>query len=173
MIGDATVPTRQETSVSQPTLGLFENTRDTNLHSSEQMVEDVLLELGHFLNDARIEQPGARRAWRVFKGSASVRITLIDRDDFVHLRVVAPIMTTDDSVDLAALYRRLLTMNADEIHGAAFAVAGPEVQLVAERSTIDLDRGEVLDLVRRIQSYADEYDDNLVANFGGRLGGAE
>ena len=159
--------------MSQPTLGLFDNNRDANLHSSEQMVEDVLVELGHFVNEARSEQPGARRAWRVFKGSASVRITLIDRDDFVHLRVVAPILTTDDSVDLAGLYRRLLSMNAEEIHGAAFAVAGTEVQLVAERSTIDLDRGEVLDLIRRIQSYADEYDDNLVANFGGRLGGAD
>lgn len=170
--GPDRLPFRQETPVSQASLGLFENSRETNLQSAEQMVEDVLLELGHFLNEARIEQAGARHAWRVFKGSASVRITLIERDDFVHLRVVAPIMTTDDSVDAAGLYRRLLSINADEIHGAAFAVSGSEVQLVAERSTIDLDRSEVLDLLRRIQSYADEYDDNLVASFGGRLGPA-
>ena len=41
--------------------------------------------------------------------------------------------------------------------------------IVAERSTLDLDRSEVLDLIGRITAYADQYDDELVAAFGGAL----
>jgi hypothetical protein len=46
------------------------------------------------------------------------------------------------------------------------------VLLVGERSTLDIDRSEVLDLIRRITTYADEHDDVLVARFGGAMGRA-
>jgi hypothetical protein len=46
------------------------------------------------------------------------------------------------------------------------------VLLVAERSTLDLDRSEVIELIKRITTYADEHDDVLVARFGGRIGAA-
>jgi hypothetical protein len=41
---------------------------------------------------------------------------------------------------------------------------------VTERSTLDLDRSEVLELIKRITTYADDHDDILVARFGGKLG---
>src|SRR5687768_18137054 len=47
--------------------------------------------------------------------------------------------------------------------GAAFATEGDQVLLLAERSTLDLDRSEVLELIKRITTYADEHDDVLVA----------
>lgn len=167
---------------TEPSIGLFENEREANLSSTVAMVEDVLVELGHFLNECRVDTPASEatgvlaaaehRDWRVVKGSASIRITLINRDDFLKLRVVAPVLTTNDAVDTAALYLRLLQLNNDAVFGAAFAVKDTEVLLASERSTLDLDRSEVLDLIRRVVDYTDYYDDKLVAEFGGTLGGA-
>ena len=42
--------------------------------------------------------------------------------------------------------------------------------LLGERSTLELDRSEVLELIRRVTTYADDHDDMLVARFGGTLG---
>ena len=64
-------------------------------------------------------------------------------------------------------------LNCDAISGAAFAVRQNEVLLVSKRSVVDLDRSEVYDLIRRVQEYADEYDNKLVDEFGGRLGGLD
>ena len=80
-------------------------------------------------------------------------------------------MYTNDSVDTAALNTKLLTLNAEAIAGAAFGVRDTAVVLVTERSTLDLDRSEVLEMVSLIQSYADRYDDELIAEFGGSRGG--
>ena len=55
--------------------------------------------------------------------------------------------------------------------GIAFAIRQNEVVLVAERSTLDLDRSEVFQMIERVQECADHYDDALVDEFGGRLGG--
>jgi hypothetical protein len=149
---------------------LFGNQREVNLASTVAMIEDVLVELGHFLNQCRDDREGAIRSWKVHKGSATVRISVIDGDDFSHLRVAAPVMTLAATTDRAALFGHLLELNR-ELCGAAFAVAGPQVMIVSERSTLDLDRSEVMDTIARVQRYADDHDDGLVADFGGALGG--
>jgi hypothetical protein len=149
---------------------LFGNQREANFESAVAMIEDVLIDLGHFVNDCRVASPEARRAWRVRKGSAEVVITLIERDDYWHLRVVAAVMTLDETVDRAALFARALELNVSSIHGAAFALREPYLMLVAERTTLDLDRSEVLDQIHRVQEYADSWDDRLVSEFGGTLG---
>lgn len=150
-------------------VGLFENGRQANIESTIAMVEDALIELGHFVNDCREEPPSeGMRSWRVNKGSAMVRIALVMRQEDVRLRAVSIVMTLEPGVDERKLFRRLLTINAGEIHGAAFALRGKRVLLVAERSTLDLDRSEVLDLIKRSSDYADHYDDILAAELGQR-----
>lgn len=156
----------------EPSAGLFENRRESSVDSVTTMVEDVLIELGHFVNDCRVDAPNALRAWRVRKGSATVRITLVDAPSYPHLSIAAPVMRTDSKVNVLSLYRRLLELNCDAVTGAAFAVRRNEVLLRTERSILDLDQSEVLDLIRRVQEYADKYDDELVAEFGGKLGSA-
>ena len=149
-------------------MGLFENGRQANLESCVAMVEQVLTDLGH--------EPGANRItkadhpeWSFKHGSAMVTVSLVSRDDFTHLRVVAPVITTDARVDILKLYRYLLSLHTTDVHGAAFAAYRNEVHLVADRSTIDLDRSEVHDVIKRVRDYADHYDDLLVREFGGRL----
>jgi hypothetical protein len=150
--------------------GLFENQRETNLASTITMIEDVLVEQGHFLNDCRAEVDGSIRAWRIKHGSATIRITLFDRPDFTHVRVVSAVMRLDAAVPRVALFTHLLERNA-ELTGAAFALRGDTVLLQTERSTLDLDRSEVQELIARVTRYADEHDDLLVERFGGALGG--
>jgi len=149
--------------------GLFANQRETNLASTIVLVEAVLAELGHPSPGSRVDDRSALHAWQISKGSSISRITLIHRSEFTHIRVVATVMTLDDKVDRLALYSHLLDLNTS-LCGAAFATDGEHVLLVGERSTLDLDRSEILDLIRRITTYSDEHDDVLVARFGGSLG---
>jgi hypothetical protein len=150
---------------------LFANQRESNLHSIVALVEDALRELGHDPGPTRQGTTPALHAWRIQKGSAVAQVSLIDRTEFTHLRVCAIVMTVDDAVDRPALHAHLLGLNAG-LCGAAFAVDGEHVLLVGERSTLDLDKSEVRELIRRVTTYADDHDDVLVARFGGTLGAA-
>ncbi len=149
---------------------LFDNHKEVNKASTVAMIEDLLIERGYFLNDCQADMPGSIRSWKVPKGSAMVRISLLERPDFPHLRVASAVFRYPPGVDRVSLYEQLLTRNA-ELCGAAFAVIGNQVVLVAERSTLDLDRSELAEMVTRVQAYADAFDDPLVAEFGGELGG--
>jgi site-specific recombinase len=150
---------------------LFANQREANLASTITLIEEVLRELGYAPPETRrIELEGAHQAWRVQKGSAIATIALLARPDFTHLRVASVVMTLDGKVDRAALFAHLLEVN-HTLCGNAFALEGERVLLVAERTTLDLDRSEILDLVRRVTTSADNHDDQLVARFGGTLGG--
>lgn len=151
------------------TSGLFSNQRETNLASTIALVEAAIATLGHSAPASRTKDATALYAWQIPKGSALTRITLIHRTDFTHLRVCAIVMTLDRQVDRHALFAHLLDLNAS-LCGVAFATAGDQILLVAERSTLDLDRSEVLELIRRVTTYADEHDDVLVTRFGGHLG---
>jgi hypothetical protein len=149
--------------------GLFANQRETNLASTVALVEAALADLGHSAPASRVTDARALHAWEIPKGSSITRVTLIHRTDFTHLRVSATVMTLDGTIDRPELYAHLLDLNAS-LCGVAFATAGDQILLVAERSTLDLDRSEVLELIRRVTTYSDEHDDVLVTRFGGRLG---
>lgn len=150
--------------------GLFDNQRDANLGSAIQLVEEVLVDLGYRLVEARTDIPGTARGWRIPKGSAVVDIALVDRPDSYHLRVAATVMTIVGEVDREALFERLLAFNATQLVGDAFAVRGDQVILVGQRSTRDLDKSEVAELIQTILIDADHYDDRLIAEFGGKRG---
>jgi hypothetical protein len=144
---------------------LFANQRETNLQSTIALIDEVLGELGHAPKASRVDDS----TWQIRKGSAVTRATLVSRTEFTHLRVCAVVMTLDDKIDRPELYGHLLDLNAT-LCGAAFAVQGDQVLLVSERSTLDLDRSEVRELIKRVTTYADDHDDVLVARFGGTMG---
>src|ERR1041385_2428659 len=135
---------------------LFANQRESNLQSTTALLDEVVGA------DRRFELPGSIAAWRLEKGSAKVTLALLARPDFTHVRLSAVVMTVDDKVDRLALYTKLLELNAG-LCGNAFAVDGNAVLLVAERSTLDLDRSEISDLITRVTTNADNHDDALVA----------
>jgi hypothetical protein len=147
---------------------LFANQREANLQSIVALVETVIGQLGYPTKP--ITEPNAQRGWQLAKGSATAKITIVDRTDFTHLRVCAVVMTLDAKVDRPALHAHLLDLNAT-LCGSAFATSGDHVLLLSERSTLDLDQSEVHDAITRVIETADDHDDVLVARFGGRIGG--
>lgn len=149
--------------------GLFANQRETNLASTIALVERVIDEMGLAAPASRIADPHALHAWQIPKGSAVTRVTLLNRAEFTHIRVCAVVMTVDGRVDRPALHAHLLELNAS-LSGAAFATDGDQVLVLGERSTLDLDKSEVAELIRRVSTCADDHDDVLVARFGGALG---
>jgi hypothetical protein len=156
---------------------LFANQRETNLQSTVALIEEVLASLGYGPPEQARTAPGEVasgpapvRAWRITKGSAVGHVRLLERPEFTHLRVSAQVMTLAPAVDRAALFAHLLELNHG-LCGAAFALDGEVVTLVSERSTLDLDRSEIAELIRRVTTYADDHDDALVARFGGTRGG--
>jgi hypothetical protein len=153
-----------------PTARLFDNQREANLTSTEALIEDVLISLGHVVEKARIALPGCRRAWRIVKGSALVEVSLLESGEAGWLRVSASVMTVDDQVDRLALWSKLLALNGERSSAAAFGLRGDTVVLVGQRDTLDLDRSEVQALIEIVSADADRFDDELVLAFGGRLG---
>jgi len=152
-----------------PTSALFANQRETNLTSTIALVEDVLAELGHPAPGSRTADPTALNAWRIPKGSAMTHVTLLHRTEFTHLRVSAIVMTLDAKVDRPALFAHLLELNTT-LCGTAFGSDGDRIVLLSERTTLDLDRSEILDTILRVTTCADEHDNVLVARFGGAIG---
>jgi hypothetical protein len=147
------------------------NKQESNLRSCIRMVEDVIEELGHVPDAARLETGTELPAWRVQKGGAHVYIVFIGRDKTNFIRVAAPVLQLEGTVDRGPLFRRLLELNESQILGAAFALKGDGVVLTVERSTVDLDKSEVLDMVSHIEDYAEGYSARLVEEFGGRVAG--
>jgi hypothetical protein len=157
---------------------LFANQRETNLLSTVAVVEEVLGELGHdpasrvHVVPVRFDRnPPVLHAWRIEKGSALAHVMLIQQPTFTHIRVEAEVMSLDGKVDRPALFAHLLELNG-KLCGAAFALAGDGVLLVSERSTLDLDRSEVREMIHLVTTYADDHDDPLVGTFGGSRGAA-
>jgi hypothetical protein len=147
---------------------LFGNRQEANLKSCEQMVEGVLTARGLDAARHRIES-AAGPAWGLTRGSAEVFVFLTSGnsgDNFI--QIVAPVMKPSAEV-LAGpqLMRRLLTLNAADLTGAAFGLRGDEVVLTTDRSTVGLDAVEVEEMIRRVSEYADHYDDALTQEFGG------
>jgi hypothetical protein len=150
---------------------LFSNKQEAHLRVCIQMVEDAIATLGHVIDDSRIDGPDDLPAWKVEKGSAQVYVYLgVNGADNV-LRIVAPVIHIVPGTDEHQLFRHLLELNATQIAGAAFGLRSNDVVLCAERTTVDLDPSEVVDMIKRIEDFADRYDDILMAKFGGRAAG--
>lgn len=149
---------------------LFENHRETLQSSVVVMIEHVLRQQGHDPHLSRVADSEALCEWRVRQGSAEASIAIIDHPSGLRLRLRSAVMVLPPMVNRAAAYAHLLALNL-ELCGAAFACIDRQVLLTVERPLRDLDRSEVEDLVCGIPALADEHDDDLVAQFGGALGG--
>jgi hypothetical protein len=150
---------------------LFANQREANIRSTIALIETILSKLGHGAAMIRAPQSGTLSAWHVGHGSASIAIDLINKQPFPHLRVCATIMTLNDQVaNRSGLSEFLLAENV-LLMGSAFALIDNRVLLIAQRSTLDVDYSEIMDITTHVMHTADHYDDILVNKFGGQRGG--
>jgi hypothetical protein len=147
-------------------MALFDNQKETNLKACVEMVEVVLSSMGLDPVRTRIESASGP-AWGVTRGSAEVFVflsTTAEGDNYI--QIIAPVMRPDPGRS-DGLYDHLLSLNANELTGAAFGLRNGDVVLTTDRGTTGLDKVEVEEMIRRIGEYADHFDDALVAEFGG------
>ncbi len=102
---------------------------------------------------------------QVSRGSATVGINVVEQKGFILF--LAPIMEVPDK-NKEALYRKLLELNYLATEDGAFAIDEEtgKVYLRALRSLEALDFEEFVDMLDTVARVADEYDDQLRAQFG-------
>ena len=131
-----------------------------------EMVEATIRALGVDPAAAKIPGDDKTFAYALRRGSARVVVAVTHGEGGGQLRVLAPVVHALDASKEAAVYKRLLELNAREISGAAFGLFGNEIVAVVERSTKDLDPSEVEANVKNVGRVADRWDDALAKEFG-------
>ena len=131
-----------------------------------QLVEATIKALGVDPEKARIPGDSATVAFALRRGSARVVIAVARAEGGGTLRVLAPVVRVPPADKEAAVYRRLLEMNARDVAGAAFGIFGDDIVASSERSVRDLDASEVEAIVRAVGKVADRFDDALAKEFG-------
>ncbi|MDE2859562.1 MAG: YbjN domain-containing protein [Chloroflexota bacterium] len=137
------------------------------LEFSARAVEKILAQIGVDAAAARMDVESGY-GWNFLRGSALIEVYL-SPEERGYLQVLAPIMHLPPS-NLLALYRRLLELNL-ELTNAALGLHEDVVYLYHERLLEGLDASEADVIIRRLARVADELDDALVEEFGGRLYG--
>ena len=144
--------------------GKSEPNADEQLALSAAAVEGILAQIGVDAGAARM-QVERGYGWNFLQGSALIEI-YISPEERGYLQALAPIIHLPQR-NLLALYRRLLELNL-ELTNMALGVHEDVVYLYHERLLEGLDAVEADAIIRRLARVADELDDALVAEFGGR-----
>ena len=125
------------------------------------LVDRILDDLEDGTLDAGFEEP-------IERGSAAGSVRVVNDPEHLESLVVVrlSIMRVPETAG-AAFYERLLELNHASLGRAAFSIDGDGlVYLTAGRPVEDLDEGELIDLILWTSEYADDLDDELIAEFG-------
>ena len=129
-------------------------------------VDGILVELGIDLADARLDTEQGF-GWSFRRGTAIIEIYISEQDNEGYLQILAPIFILPDT-GLLALYRRLLELNL-QLTNAALGIYYDVVYVFNERSLQGLDADDANAIITQVAGYADDLDNTLVEEFGGRL----
>jgi|SRR5690606_10695455 len=139
-----------------------------NLQTYAATVEQILLSIGIDPQQARMNtQEGF--GWNFRRGSAVIEIYISQQDSTGYMQVLSPILHLP-ATGLLPLYRRLLELNL-QLTNAALGVYLDVVYVFSERPLEGMDSVEANTIINLVATYADELDDKLVQEFGGRLYG--
>lgn len=131
-----------------------------------QTVEQILLGVGVDPQQARMNlQDGF--GWSFRRGSAVIEVYVSQQDGTGYLQVLSPILHLPMS-NLLPLYRHLLELNL-QLTNAALGVHLDVVYVFSERPLEGLDAVEANNIITLVAGYADELDDKIASEFGGRL----
>ncbi len=130
------------------------------------LVEQYLEAEGLDLGKVRLESGSGYPAWAFTQGSALVQVHLRPgrTQEVVYFQAVAPVVTLPEE-NREAFFRHLLELNADELWSCAFAVRQDTVIVTADRTTVDMDLSEIVEMVESVAAYADRFDDELAEEF--------
>ncbi len=135
------------------------------LEQSAYTVEQILGNIGVDPVEARM-RVDAGYAWNFQRGSALIEV-YVSQEERGYLQVLSPIMHLP-STNLLALYRKLLELNL-QLTNASVGVHEDVVYVFNERPLEGLDPEEADSIIRKLAIYADELDNTLVDEFGGRM----
>ena len=130
------------------------------------VVEQILAAAGVDVAAARMATETGF-GWTFVRGSATIELYVSEQDGTGYLQVLSPIIHLPSN-GLLPLYRRLLEMNL-QLTNAAIGVHEDKVYVFSERPLEGLDGAEANTIINLVSGYADELDDKLIAEFGGRL----
>jgi hypothetical protein len=139
-----------------------------NIEAYAATVEQNLMALGVDPTQARMNTESGF-GWSFQRGSAAIEVYVSQQDQAGYLQVLSPILHLPQT-GLLPLYRRLLEMNL-QLTNAALGVYLDVVYVFSERPLDGLDPVEANNIISLVANFADEWDDKLVAEFGGRLYG--
>jgi hypothetical protein len=129
------------------------------------IVEKILTGAGIPPERARLPVEGL--GWTFTQGSAHIEIYINSKDGKDFFQVLSPIMNLPQT-GLLAFYRRLLELNMLTAE-LCFGVFGDTVYIFSERPLDGLDINEAQSIIAGVAQNADEWDDRLINEFGGRL----
>ncbi len=131
------------------------------------LIEQYLEAEGLDLGKVRLESESGYPAWAFTQGSALVQVHLRPgrTQEIVYFQALAPVVAVPEE-NREGFYRKLLELNADELWSCAFAVRQDTVIVTADRTTVDMDLSEVVEMVESVAAYADRFDDELAQEFG-------
>jgi hypothetical protein len=107
--------------------------------------------------------------WSFRRGSAIIEVYVSEQEGRGYFQVLAPILHLPAS-GLLPLYRRLLELNL-QLTNASLGVYYDVVYVFNERILDGLDAVEANHIIQMVASYADDLDNQLINEFGGRLYG--
>ena len=131
-------------------------------------VEQILASIGVAPERARMNTDNGY-GWSFQRGSALIEVYIAEQEDREYLQVLSPLMYLP-SGSLLPLYRRLLELNLS-LTNASLGVYLDVVYVFNERPLDGLDAHEADFIIKQIAEYADDLDNQLVNEFGGRLYG--
>lgn len=146
---------RKQPSVSATTLDVYAAT-----------VDKILIEIGIDPQKARMKTEQGF-GWNFPRGSALIEIYVSQHGNRGFLQVLAPIIHLPQT-GLLPLYRRMLELNL-QLTNASIGVYLDVVYVFNERPLEGLDAVEANNIITQVAGYADELDNVLVNEFGGRL----
>lgn len=137
------------------------------LEQSARTVEQILANIGVDPVSARMKVQ-AGYGWNFQRGSALIEV-YITQEERGYLQVLSPILHLPQT-NLLPLYRRLLELNL-QLTNASVGVHQDVVYVFNERPLEGLDPTEADSIIRKLSIYADELDNSLAEEYGGRLYG--
>ena len=139
-----------------------------SLEASAMTIEQILAQIQLDPQQARMPTQDGY-GWTFRRGSALIEIYLSEQENTGYLQVLSPMMHLPSS-GLLPIYRHLLELNL-QLTNVSVGVYLDVVYLFSERPLEGLDAVEVDSIIDTVATYADELDDRVVGEFGGRLFG--
>ena len=113
-------------------------------------------------------QVQAGYGWNFQRGSALIEV-YVTQEERGYLQVLSPIMHLPQT-NLLPLYRKLLELNL-QLTNASVGIHQDVVYVFNERPLDGLDPIEADSIIRKLAIYADDFDNTLVEEYGGRMYG--